>query len=317
MTTLVEEGGTAETAGSAAAAGTTTAEAAGTTTATTEAAGTTTATTAGTAHASDPAGAARTATPFTPTQAGRPAAGVGAPAPHPLDNPALASLTGPHARFAEGRGRIVRYPVDVSPFLALPDDVTDADWADLAALAGPGAEVPLLATTVRIPDGWEKTFDVPGVQLVDDGVAAAPEPEAVRLGPDDVPEMLDLVGRTQPGPFAPRTVELGTYLGIRREGALVAMAGERLHPPGWTEISAVCTDPAHRGQGLGTRLVLAVAHGIKARGERPFLHTSAQNTNAIRLYESLGFRLRRTTAFRGALVPPRPLVPGQAAPDGK
>ncbi|MFD6435075.1 GNAT family N-acetyltransferase [Streptomyces venezuelae] len=234
-----------------------------------------------------------------------------APAPHPLDNPARASLTGPHAHFAEGRGRVVRYPVDVSPFLALPDTVTDADWADLAALAGPGAEVPLLATTVRAPEGWETTFDVSGVQLVDDGVAAAPDPEAVRLGPDDVPEMLDLVRRTEPGPFAPRTVELGTYLGIRRGGALVAMAGERLHPPGWTEISAVCTDPAHRGQGLGTRLVLAVAHNIRARGEKPFLHTSAENTNAIRLYESLGFRLRRTTAFRGARVP------AQASADGK
>ncbi|MYY81923.1 GNAT family N-acetyltransferase [Streptomyces sp. SID335] len=293
----MEEGGTAETARPAQAAGSAGA--------------------AGTATAAGTAQTARTATPSFPEQAGRPAAVAGAPALHPLDNPALASLTGPHAHFAEGRGRIVRYPVDVSPFLALPDDVTAADWADLAALAGPGAEVPLLATTVRIPDGWERTFDVPGVQLVDDGVTTAPEPEAVRLGPDDVPEMLDLVGRTEPGPFAPRTVELGTYLGIRRGGALVAMAGERLRPPGWTEISAVCTDPAHRGQGLGTRLVLAVAHGIKARGDQPFLHTSAQNTNAIRLYESLGFRFRRTTSFRGALVPGRAPVPGQAAPGGK
>lgn len=222
--------------------------------------------------------------------------------PHPLDNPAYASLTGPHAHFGEWRGRVVRYPLDVSPWLALPDDMTAADWADLAALAGAGNEVPLLGTTVRPPDGWEPTFDVPGVQLVDAGVAAAPDPEAVPLGPDDVPEMLDLVARTEPGPFEPRTVELGTYLGIRREGALVAMAGERLHPPGWTEISAVCTDPAHRGQGLGARLVLAVAHGIRARGETPFLHTSAENP-AIRLYESLGFRLRRTTSFHGARVP--------------
>jgi predicted GNAT family acetyltransferase len=125
----------------------------------------------------------------------------------------------------------------------------------------------------------------------------------VLLGAADVPEMLDLVARTRPGPFLPRTVELGTYLGIRRQGALVAMAGERLHPPGWTEISAVCTDPDHRGQGLAARLVLAVAAGIKDRGETPFLHTSAGNANAIRLYESLGFRLRRTTKFMTARVP--------------
>lgn len=231
-------------------------------------------------------------------------------APHPLDNPAYASLTGPHAHLAERRGRIVRYPLDVSPWLALPDDPGEADWADLAALAGPGTEVPLPGTTVDPPDGWELTFVLDGVQLVDDGIAAAPDPEAVRLGPPDVPEMLDLVERTQPGPFLPRTVELGTYLGIRRGGALVAMAGERLHPPGWTEISAVCTDPAYRGHGLATRLVLAVAHGIRERGETPFLHTSARNTDAIRLYEALGFRLRRTTQFRAARTP-GPVVTGE------
>ncbi|MFI1566462.1 GNAT family N-acetyltransferase [Streptomyces sp. NPDC020490] len=222
---------------------------------------------------------------------------------HVLDNPALASLTGPHAHFAERRGRVLRYPADVSPWLALPDDPDAGDWADLAALAGPGGEVALAGFHGTVPDGWEITFQAEGVQFVDDGLAAAPEPEAVRLGPADVPEMLALVERTRPGPFLPRTVELGTYLGVRRDGALIAMAGERLHPPGWTEISAVCTDPAFRGEGLATRLVLAAAHGIRERGETPFLHTAADNTNAIRLYESLGFRLRRRTVFLGARTP--------------
>ncbi|MGV9275525.1 GNAT family N-acetyltransferase [Streptomyces griseosporeus] len=227
------------------------------------------------------------------------------PHPHVLDNPALASLTGPHARFAERRGRVLRYPVDVSPWLALPDEPDADDWADLAALAGPGAEVPLPGYRGPVPADWEVTQRIDGVQFVDDGLAAAPDPEAVRLGPADVPEMTDLVARTRPGPFLSRTIELGTYLGIRREGRLVAMAGERLHPPGWTEISAVCTDPAARGQGLATRLILAVAHGIRERGETPFLHTSAANRNAIRLYESLGFRLRRRTAFLAARAPER------------
>ncbi|MFD6285925.1 GNAT family N-acetyltransferase [Streptomyces sp. NPDC060205] len=226
--------------------------------------------------------------------------------PHILDNPARASLSGPHAHFAERRGRVLRYPADVSPWLALPDDPGADDWADVAALAGPGNEIALPGFRGEIPEGWEITFRGEGVQFVDDGLAAAPDPEAVRLGPADVPEMLALVERTRPGPFLPRTVELGTYLGIRRDGALVAMAGERLHPPGWTEISAVCTDAAVRGQGLATRLTLAVAHGIRARGETPFLHTAADNTNALRLYESLGFRLRRRTRFLAARVPERP-----------
>ncbi|MFD0306860.1 GNAT family N-acetyltransferase [Streptomyces sp. NPDC127119] len=226
--------------------------------------------------------------------------------PHILDNPARASLTGPHAHFAERRGRVLRYPADVSPWLALPDDPGADDWADVAALAGPGNEIALPGFRGEIPEGWEITFRGEGVQFVDDGLAAAPDPEAVRLGPADVPEMLALVERTRPGPFLPRTVELGTYLGIRRDGALVAMAGERLHPPGWTEISAVCTDAAVRGQGLATRLTLAVAHVIRARGETPFLHTGADNTTAVRLYESLGFRLRRRTKFLAARVPERP-----------
>ncbi|MFI5685236.1 GNAT family N-acetyltransferase [Streptomyces sp. NPDC051636] len=235
---------------------------------------------------------------------------------HVLDNPALASLTGPHAGFAERRGRVLRYPVDVTPWLALPDEPDADDWADLAALAGPGAEVPLPGFRGQVPDGWEITFRIEGVQLVDDGLAAAPDAEAVRLGTADVPEMLDLVARTRPGPFLPRTIELGTYLGIRREGALIAMAGERLRPPGWTEISAVCTDPGFRGEGLASRLIRAVAHGIRERGELPFLHTGAGNTGAIRLYESLGFRLRRRTAFLAARAPGR-LTDGRvAAPVG-
>ncbi|QBJ89125.1 GNAT family N-acetyltransferase [Streptomyces seoulensis] len=237
------------------------------------------------------------------TPAGADPGPAGTTAPHPLDHAARASLTGPHAHFAERYGRVLRYPVEVSPWLALPEEPGAADWAEIAALAGPGGEVPLLGHRGAAPEGWEITFDVAGVQMADDGVAGAPDPEAVPLGPADVPEMLDLVARTQPGPFMQRTVEMGTYLGIRRDGALIAMAGERLHPPGWTEISAVCTDPAFRGEGLATRLILAVAHGVRERGERPFLHTGAGNTGAIRLYESLGFRHRLDTRFFGVRVP--------------
>lgn len=166
------------------------------------------------------------------------------------------------------------------------------------------------------PGDWEIAFHAEGVQLVDAGVAAAPDPEAVRLGPADVPEMLALVERTRPGPFLPRTVELGTYLGIRREGALVAMAGERLHPTGYSEISGVCTDESARGRGFAGRLVLAVAHEIKERGDPPFLHASATNTNAIRLYESLGFRLRRRTSFLSAVVPRQLPESGRASGTG-
>ncbi|KAB8180375.1 GNAT family N-acetyltransferase [Microbispora catharanthi] len=222
---------------------------------------------------------------------------------HLLDNPVWASLTGPHGRFAERRGSALRYPDDVSPFFALPDDPGPPEWSDLAALAGPGTTVPVTGEATAAPDGWEVVAHGAGVQLVGDDVVPARDDEAVRLRAADVPEMLDLVARTQPGPFRPRTIEMGAYLGIRRGGALVAMAGERLHPPGWTEISAVCTDPAFRRQGLASRLVLTVAAGIRARGETPFLHAAASNTTAIRVYEALGFRLRRRTTFATIRVP--------------
>ena len=224
------------------------------------------------------------------------------PAPHPLDNPAHAALTGPDARFAERRGRVLRYGPEISPWYALPEDAGQQEWDDVARLAGPGGSVMFAAPPVRPPRDWEITLDLSGVQLVDDGVEAVHDSDAVRLGPEDVPEMLDLTGRTRPGPFLPRTVELGGYLGIRSGGALVAMAGERMHPPGWTEISGVCTDPDFRGKGLARRLILAVAAGIKERGETPLLHTGHDNP-AIGLYESLGFRLRAHPTFLAARVP--------------
>ncbi|MEV7691559.1 GNAT family N-acetyltransferase [Streptomyces bungoensis] len=221
---------------------------------------------------------------------------VDATSSHVLDNPAWAALTGPHAHFAERIGHAARYHQEVAPFHALSDEDDPRAWADLARLVGPGGTAAVRGVT-EAPDGWEVVSLGHGVQLVDTSLRAEPDPEAVRLGPDDVPQILDLIARTEPGPYRRRTVEMGTYLGIRHRGRLIALAGERLHPPGWTEISAVCTDPDHRGQGLATRLVRAVAAGIKERGEQPFLHAAAANANAIRLYESIGFTLRSRTVF--------------------
>lgn len=225
---------------------------------------------------------------------------------HPLDNPARAALEGPQANLAERKGRVLRYPPGVCPFYGMPGEPAAQDWADAAALAGPGGLVMLAATWLPFPADWEPAGGGEGVQMVagdDVGRGLPPDDEIVRLGQRDVPEMLDLAARTKPGPFRPGTIELGAYLGIRRDGALVAMAGERIRLPGWTEISAVCTDQAWRGHGFAARLTLAVAAGIRARGETPFLHAVATNANAIRLYERLGFTHRRLTMFKLARVP--------------
>ncbi|MFF4536832.1 GNAT family N-acetyltransferase [Streptomyces aureus] len=236
------------------------------------------------------------------------------PAPaasHVLDNPAWAALTGPHAHLAERVGRAARYPGDVSPFAALADPDDPRSWDDLAELVGPGALTPVTGART-VPVGWGVEHAGEGVQLTATALRSEPAPEAVRLGPADVPEILDLIAVTRPGPFLPRTVELGTYLGIREDGRLIALAGERLRPPGWTEISAVCTRPGHRGRGLATRLVRAVAAGIVERGDTPFLHAAADNTGAIRLYESIGFALRRRTRFQLVRAPG-----GQQVPQGR
>jgi ribosomal protein S18 acetylase RimI-like enzyme len=226
---------------------------------------------------------------------------------HPLDAPAWGALTGPNREFAEVLGGAARYRPEVAPFAALRDGPDTADpqqWADLAALAGPGEVVVLAGAEPAPPAGWTVVQRIPGVQMDGSGLAAEADPKAVELGDDDVADMLDLVARTRPGPFLPRTHRLGGYRGFRDDaGALVAMAGQRMHPAGWTEISAVCTDPAHRGRGLAARLVRAVAAGIRAAGDVPFLHASASNTGAIRLYEALGFTLRRELVFAAVRTP--------------
>jgi ribosomal protein S18 acetylase RimI-like enzyme len=212
---------------------------------------------------------------------------------HTLSNPAWHALGSTQAALAESVGNARRYDPDVSPFCALPDLPSPQDWDALRELVGAGQTAFLLREPLRVPAAWEITFRLDGVQMVaTDAARDASAPRAediVELTDDDVPEMLDLVARTEPGPFTPRTNRLGTYLGIRVDGALAAMSGERMRPPGYTEVSAVCTDERYRGRGFAAALVRAVMAGIDARAELPLLHAAATNTAAIRLYERLGF----------------------------
>jgi ribosomal protein S18 acetylase RimI-like enzyme len=216
----------------------------------------------------------------------------------PLDNPIWHSLVGAHAPLARGAGCARRYPPEVSPFVGLSDAADDRAWRDLADLLVPAESAVVAADPLQVPADWARVMSLDGVQMIAGlGLVGAPDEEAEALGAADVEEMLDLVARTQPGPFGPQTYRMGRYLGIRRGGTLIAMAGERLRPPGWTEISAVCTDPAFRGQGLAARVVNAVCAGIVHRGERPLLHVLASNRSAIALYERLGFIVRRSARF--------------------
>jgi predicted GNAT family acetyltransferase len=134
-----------------------------------------------------------------------------------------------------------------------------------------------------------------GVQLLAHELGAcvtASDRNLERLGDDDFPAMVALATTTKPGPFATRTPSLGTFWDVKDAGMLIAMAGERMRHDGFTEVSGVCVPPAPRGRGLARMLSALVAERIVERGETPYLHAYATNTAAIRLYESLGFRLR-------------------------
>jgi len=169
-----------------------------------------------------------------------------------------------------------------------------AGFEDLGNLVAADEVVALLADELptKIP-GWEILQIEPVSQMVCEQLQPAEGISAVELRPVDVPEMIDLVALTEPGPFTPGTIKMGHYFGVRQEGQLVAMAGQRLHPPGFCEISAVCTHPDYRGRGYGGGLTTHLAQMIAADGEIPFLHHALSNVTAERLYRKLGFRKRK------------------------
>ena len=223
---------------------------------------------------------------------------------HVLDNPVWHALTGPQQKVAEGSANAVRYDPEIAVFSAVSDDPPPETWDELRAVVGPGAVAALFFEPLSLPGEWERVFGIVTLQMLGSAVEAAVCRDAVLLGPDDVDDMLALVARTRPGPFERRTIELGDYLGVRSDdGSLIAMAGMRMHAPGYVEVSAVCTDERARGRGLGTALVRDVVGRIRDRGETPVLHVVEENVTAIRLYEALGFETRLRTEIIGARAP--------------
>jgi RimJ/RimL family protein N-acetyltransferase len=219
-------------------------------------------------------------------------------AAHPLDNPVWGALTSRHRLLGEGQGPVRRYLPQVAPFAALRDH-TPASFEALARLSGLEDPIALvLAEEVPVPDLFTVQLARPIHQMVGTALPGpVTGPELIPLGVEDVPAMMDLVELTKPGPFAMRTRDMGNYLGIRSGDRLVAMAGERMGLEGFTEISAVCTHPDHRGHGYARALITTLVQAVTQRGETPFLHVVGENEAAIGLYRQLGFTFRRSVHY--------------------
>jgi ribosomal protein S18 acetylase RimI-like enzyme len=222
---------------------------------------------------------------------------------HPLDDVIWNALTTRQGEFAESFGQARRFMPEVTALGAFSRPTSEG-YESLAGLVGIRGTVALFLDTPYQPRvGWEFIAGAPLQQMVcENGGAphtsqADSEPELVELGDADSPEMIELTALTKPGPFGKRTHELGTYLGIRRDGNLLAMAGERMKVPGWTEVSAVCTHPEHTGHGYARILMAEVIHRIRSRGETPFLHVREDNERAIEIYQRLGFSRRMQLHF--------------------
>lgn len=213
---------------------------------------------------------------------------------HPLDNPIWEALTTSQAPFAETYNLARRFHPDVTSLTGLPEPSEEA-YQSLASLVSPGERAALLLEAPpKPPSGWTIIETVPLVQMVhDDPNKIAPSVlQFEELNERDAARMLALAELTKPGPFGRRTHEVGVYLGVYRDGDLVAMAGERLRLPGYTEISAICTHPEHSGRGYATALTSSLVSRIRDRNETPFLHVRPDNRRAVELYERLGFRER-------------------------
>src|SRR3954452_10720321 len=212
----------------------------------------------------------------------------------PPTQPIWTAPTTTQQALAEGDGRARRYPTLVTPFADMPKMSAD-NFAALGALMAP-QDIAVLFTpdAVQPPAEFKTMLAETGEQMTGTPVETpANGIEIVTLGVDDVPAMIELTSLTKPGPFSTRTHELGTFLGIRADGQLVAMAGERMKPAQYTEMTAVCVHPSHRGRRYGQILLSAISRQIVSRGEIPFLHVFSSNHSAIALYQRQGMELRR------------------------
>ena len=213
---------------------------------------------------------------------------------HVLDRPVWHALTSRQAHLAEGGPLALRYPPSIVPFAAARDE-SDEAIAALGALAAPGETMALFEPgDIVVPPGFTTVVAAPIVQMMlVREPTEMPDARIEALGPGDAAAMVELATVAKPGPFTLRAQALGPFFGIRIDGRLAAMAGERMKQEGFEEVSGICSHPDFRGMGLARIVTVFVTRRTLARGVTPHLHAFESNTPAIRLYESIGFAVRR------------------------
>ncbi|MES2809050.1 MAG: GNAT family N-acetyltransferase [Bacteroidota bacterium] len=217
---------------------------------------------------------------------------------HVLDNPAFNALSTGNAKLANGTAQVKYFHKEVSPFIGF-DENTDQHFQLLYNQIPHDWPVGFISPTPRdIPQPWKIIFYAPCYQMVYKGdVKAIDERILVELTARHIPQMIALTKLTNPGPFKQRTIEFGHYRGIFDGDNLVAMAGQRMNPLPYAEISAVCTHTDHTGKGYAKQLMQQQINRIISEGNTPFLHVRCDNPHATRIYESMGFEIRREMHF--------------------
>ncbi len=214
-----------------------------------------------------------------------------------LDNPFWSSLRSLHRGIALQAGNVSRYPAEYAPFLGVAEDGQQIA-AELEALVAPAESVYLIGVAPAPPPGWRLEAFRPLAQMIRTTPLPLPDgPEILPLGEAHRADVLALTALVYPHYFRERTMDMGRYFGIYRDGRLAAMIGERLGTGECREMSAICTHPDFNGRGYAGRLTAMLTNDTLARGALPFLHVSHENPRALGLYERLGFRHRRDIGF--------------------
>jgi ribosomal protein S18 acetylase RimI-like enzyme len=213
-------------------------------------------------------------------------------------NPVWHALHGPHRHLALIAGHACRYAADVCPFAAI-DAPTDRALDELRLLLAPDESVWVVDYGRSAPG--LKVIDTLGcLQMVWPAQIEPParSPGVLALGATHAHEMMALTDAAFPGFFRAQTHRMGSYCGIRVDGELVAMGGERLRLEGYPELSGICTHPAHRGKGLARAVIGHLLRRHRREGLRSWLHVGTPNTHAIDCYISLGFERVRTVMLQ-------------------